>query len=269
MVTSLLLGIIQGLTEFLPISSSGHLVIIQKFFPPKSSNLFFDVMLHFGTLMAVLFYFRKDLYLIFSNLFIFLRDFLKNKKLNLKQSPYILLFFFIIIGSIPAGLIGFFLENWIETLFIKPQVVGITFLITGFILFGTKFASSKKKGIEEMKIIDSFFIGLAQAAALLPGISRSGTTISTGIFLGFKKDFAFNFSFLLSIPAVLGATFFEFFHVTFFQKEEIAGIIIGTLSAAFTGYLTLKLLIKIIRKGKFYYFSYYCFLAGIFTILCL
>lgn len=234
---SLFLGLLQGLTEFLPISSSGHLVLGQKFFnlqPP----IFFDILIHFGTLFAIIFYFFKDF----------------NK---LKSKKFLSL---LIVGTLPAGIIGLFLREKLEIIFDSYSIVGFSFLITALLLFSTKFISRQNKTIGKISWREAFFIGCFQALALLPGVSRSGATIVAGLFLGLKRQEAFSFSFFLAIPAIVGALLLETL------KRGVEGNLtiglMGMLMAFFSGFLALKILQRILTKGKLFYFGFYCLFLG-------
>lgn len=255
-IEAILLGLIQGLTEWLPISSSGHLIIAQKLLGIEVP-LLFDVMLHFGTLIAVFVFLWSDIVKILKSLV----------KLDFKSESGKLIPF-IIVGSIPVMLIGLIFHDIVDVLFKNLLVVSITLIITGIILFFTKFT----KGGRKLNLWDSLIIGIAQAFSLIPGISRSGSTISTGLFRNLDKDSAFKFSFLLSIPAILGANIFELTNSIFSNtKIDFTFYITGIVIAAIVGYLSLRFLFKILRKGRFYLFSYYCLVVGfivlVFTLL--
>lgn len=255
---AILLGIIQGMTEFLPISSSGHLVFFQSLFGLKEPQLFFDIMLHFGTLLAVIIYFRRDISIILHGI----ASSVTERKRNGDGKK---LFFLIVIASIPTGLIGLLFKDWFESLFSKPNIVGGMLLMTGSILWLTRWIKREGRFIEKMRWVDAILIGLAQGAAIIPGISRSGATISMGLFCGLNRELAGRFSFLLSIPAILGATLLEFQKVDLLPDLQI--VLIGTITAFGAGFLSLSFLMKIIQKGKMFHFSYYCWAIGIFILL--
>lgn len=258
-----ILSIVQGLTEFLPVSSSGHLSILENIFSIKN-QLTVCVFLHFGTLLALICFLYKDIF------FILVSPFRRDKE-NLK------LLGLLFIGSIPAGVSGFLLKNSIEQIFKTPVYTGFAFLVTGLILFFTKSSLCRQNlpdGSQagKMPVLPgaitfpkAFFIGIGQAIALIPGISRSGTTIAFGMYANIDGETATRFSFLLAIPAILGASLYELRNI---QKIElvVSEIIIGILGAAISGYFALRVILKIVRKGKLAYFSYYLFLLGIITI---
>ncbi|RJR18932.1 MAG: undecaprenyl-diphosphate phosphatase [Desulfobacteraceae bacterium] len=249
------LGIIQGLTEFLPVSSSGHLVLFQHLFGLKETELLLDVTLHLGTLFAVCIYFYSDLKKMASDIF----------KMDLK-SPQGNMFMWVLVASVPTGLIGFFLKDPLEALFSDPFKVGFMLLATGFFLIITRFIPSEYCRKLKIGLVPALTIGLAQGIAIAPGISRSGATIVCGLLLGLRREIAGSFSFILSIPAILGALFLQL------GGEEIARVGVGPLAAGFitaalVGLLALRLLMKIVKVGHLYYFAPYCWLAGIITIL--
>jgi undecaprenyl-diphosphatase len=255
---SIFLGVIQGLTEFLPVSSSGHLVFFQSLFGMKEPPIFFDVMLHLGTLLAVVVYFRKDIRKIAQGVWAIL----KGKEESQEGAK---LFLWIILATLPTGLMGIFLKDWFESFFSKPKLVGGMLLITGLALGLTRWARKEGKPLGKMGWFDAVLIGIAQGFAIIPGISRSGATISTGLLCGLDRELSGKFSFLLSIPAILGATVLEF------RKMDMtigAGtVLIGAGVAFGVGILALTLLIKIIKMGKIFNFSYYCWGIGILIIL--
>ena len=246
------------MTEFLPVSSSGHLVFFQSLFGMKEPQIFFDVMLHFGTLLAVVVFFRTDIYKIAQGL----GAILKKRHKNL---PQLKLFLLIIIASIPTGLIGILFKDWFESLFSKPEVVGGMLLITGMVLWFTRWAKREGRPLEHMRWFDAVLIGIVQGMAIIPGISRSGATISTGLFLGLDRELSGKFSFLLSIPAILGATLLEFRKMD--TGQELWTTLIGTIIAFGIGVLSLIFLMKIIKVGKIFGFSYYCWSLGIIMII--
>ncbi len=246
LINQLILALVQGLTEFLPVSSSGHLAILQNFF--GELNISFDVFLHFATLMAIIVYFYKDICVI-------IKDFLmlKKKSKNFKLAIYL------IVASIPAALVGLLLSNSISYYFLNMYMLSFSFIISGFFLYAA--SRIKKNKLLNMKNI--FIVGLAQAIAILPGISRSGATISTGILLGIKKNEAIRFSFLLAIPAIIGASALKIDGLSFSYS-----LILPFIVAFLTGLASIHFLIKFIKQENFKYFAYYCwFIAAAVFIL--
>src|SRR4030042_1100559 len=247
---SIFLGVVQGLTEFLPISSSGHLVFFQSLLGLEEPPIFFDVMLHLGTLLAVVIYFRKEICEIVQGLGAVLKK-------RHKNPPQVKLFLLIVLASIPTGLMGILLKDWFESFFSKPKWVGGMLLITGGILWLTRWAKKEGKPLGRMRWFDAILIGIAQGIAIIPGISRSGATISAGLFCGLDRELSGKFSFLLSIPAILGATLLEF--KGFDTASGWGTALIGAAVAFGVGILALTPLIRIIKMGKMFNFSYYCF----------
>jgi undecaprenyl-diphosphatase len=215
-------------------------------------------MLHLGTLFAVVVYFRTDIWEIVQGL----GATLTGKGGNLSGRR---LFLWIILATVPTGLIGFIFKDWFETLFSKPKLVGGMLLVTGLVLWLTRFTKKEGRPIGKMGWIDSILIGIAQGMAIIPGISRSGATISTGLFCGLDRELSGKFSFLLSIPAILGATLLEFRKIG--SVQELGTILIGTIVAFGVGILSLTLLLRINKIGKISYFSYYCWIIGFAIII--
>ncbi|MBM4338000.1 MAG: undecaprenyl-diphosphatase UppP [Deltaproteobacteria bacterium] len=254
---AIFLGMVQGLTEFLPISSSGHLVFFQSLFGMKEPQLFFDIMLHFGTLLAVAIYFRRDI----SGIIRGIESLVTGKR---KNEEGIKLFFLIIVASIPTGLMGFLGKDWFESLFSRPSIVGGMLLVTGSFLWLTRWVKREDRRLEKMSWIDAILIGVAQGIAIIPGISRSGATISMGLFCGLNRELAGRFSFLLSIPAIVGATLLEIRKIQ--SVSEISLPLIGMAVAFGVGLLSLTLLMRIIKTGNLSNFSYYCWAIGLLML---
>lgn len=245
------LSLVQGVTEFLPISSSGHLVILQNLFKLSSPLVFFDILLHLGTLFSILIFFKDGL-----------MDLIKNWKKNFS------IWRALIIGSIPAAIFGYLLNSKIEIIFGSISLVGISMIVCGLILLSTKFIK-KQKRVSELKDISMFksvVIGIFQAVAILPGISRSGSTIVGGLWQGLSSETAFKFSFLLSIPAILGAVLLKAKDANFGEVSVAASFIAIFISAG-VGFFSLKFLEKTLKSEKFWLFSIYCFVIGIFVLV--
>ncbi len=247
LIQAIFLGLIQGLTEWFPVSSSGHLALFQNLFSLEVPVLF-DILLHFGTLIVVLLVFYKDILKILKAVF----------RWDIK-SDYFRLAIFIVIGSMGTGLIGYFFRDLFVGFFTNLKAIGVAFLFTGVLLF-----FSNKRGNKKLNYKSSFLIGLMQGVALIPGVSRSGTTISTGMLLGIERKKVARFSFLLLIPAVVGGLIFEFGDL---GSIDLMSSFVGVLVSILVGYISLKFLLRIIEKGKFRYFSYYCFAVGIITLI--
>jgi undecaprenyl-diphosphatase len=215
-------------------------------------------MFHSGTLLAVVIYLRNDLWIILRGIGVAM----KGKKEGREGAK---LFLLIVIASIPTGLIGVFFKDWFESLFFRPSLVGVMLLITGGFLALTRWMNKEGRPFARMRWMDAFLIGIVQGLAIIPGISRSGATISTGLFLGLNRQLSARFSFLISIPAIVGATFIEFKNMG--QGEEIWISLGGTAAAFVVGILSLSFLMKVIKEGKLSNFCYYCWMVGILVII--
>ncbi|MBU3941022.1 MAG: undecaprenyl-diphosphate phosphatase [Nanoarchaeota archaeon] len=246
LLQSAILGAIQGITEWLPVSSSGHLAIIENWFG-LNPDISFNVFLHFATLLVIFIVFWKDIVKVLKAFCTF--DF---------KSEYGKLSLFIIIGSIITAAIGFTFKDLFASFFSNLTVVGIALLVTGILLFFSERRESNKK----LGYWDSIWIGLMQGLAIIPGISRSGATISMGLLRGVDKVKVFKFSFLLVIPAILGATLLESSNVVFNLD-----LLIGFMFSFVFGYISLKLLMKLVINKKFHYFAWYCWGLGLLTII--
>lgn len=242
---SIVLGLIQGITEFLPVSSSGHLVIFQSILPNFSDpGIVLDVILHAGTLLAVLVFFRKKLSLFFNMKFLLL----------------------LAVASIPAGIFGFLFGDTVETMFSSVKLVGFALLLTGVINLTTdRFKSVKDK----VSMSNAIIIGLFQALAVIPGVSRSGSTIFSGVFQKINRKKAAEFSFLLSVPAIIGANMLEITsHPVVFGKDSVF-YLLGFISAFLSGLLAIKLVFRLLESKNFFAFGIYCILLGFSVLLFL
>ncbi len=261
--SAILLGILQGLTEFLPVSSSGHLVLAQHFFGIRDSgNILFEVFVHLGTLLAVLIFFRRRIWAIIRSLF-----FWKNTIQNQTHRHNRLFLFYILIGTVATGLIFLLFGDLFEALYAQPLIVAFMLILTGVVIFISD--SVKTNGIpaSQMGTLRSVITGIAQGLAIIPGISRSGLTISTSIFTGVNRRDAAEFSFLLSIPAILGANLINFKGFMTLGSSQ-TGIYLGGFLAAFiAGYLVIALLIRLIVKARLKYFSFYCWSIAVSSII--
>ena len=252
------LGLVQGLTEFLPVSSSGHLVIFQDLMGIEEAGLTLDVLLHTGTLAAVIIVFRRDILNLLKGFF---ATFAGGSENAYKKTAWM-----IILASIPAGLAGIFFKDRIEHLFTDSGYAYFFLIITGLILFTGKFFRREKTDLIHITALAAFVIGIAQMTAILPGISRSGATITAALIMGVNREDAARFSFLLMLPAVAGATFLEMMDITgtgLSYTPLIAGFAVSVLS----GYAAIKLLMGIIRKYKLHYFAYYCITVGVLGLV--
>ncbi len=250
---AILLGIIQGLTEILPISSSGHLVLAKHlpFINLKQPGILFELMVHFGTLLSIMVYFRKKIFCLLKSIFV-TSDTAERK-----------IIYYLIVGTIPAVIAALLFEDFFEEAFSSPIMTSIMLLVTGIILLLTRLARAKNL---QLNMPRSLLIGIGQALAIMPGISRSGTTISTGLFIGIKPYEAAEFSFLLSIPAVLGAILFKIKSVLSLNAEILGPYMVGTVVAFLIGLFAVYILLDLIRRGKFIYFGIYCLIVGSFGL---
>ncbi len=265
---AIILGLIQGLTEFLPVSSSGHLVIFQRIFGLMEPEIFFDICVHVGTLVAVIVYFRKDLYAMITSLF--QKSFLVLKKETTISSAWqdqdIKMAVFIITGLIPTVVAGLLIDKIADVLFTSVFITGIMLIITGTILWQTRKFQEAPSGVTENTLKKAFLIGLVQGFAVIPGISRSGSTIAAGLFLGLDRELAAKFSFLMSIPAITGAAILSLKDIESLSGISFKVIIPGMLVSCISGYLALSLLVFIVKKGRLFAFAPYCWIAGLVAI---
>ena len=257
-VNAILLGLVQGLSEFLPISSSGHLVLAAHILNFQEEGIAFEVFVHFGTLLSVFVAFRKEIAkMIIAPYAIWIK-----KENNPELKEYLNWDLYVIIGTIPAVIVGLFFKEQIESLFSSVLLVLVMLSVTGSIMIISKFLPVADKPIKKS---NSLIIGIAQAFAILPGISRSGSTIVTALAFGINREKAARFSFILSIPAVLGATILKTKDLlsTPPAQTEILQIAIGALAAFISGYFAILWLLDIVKKGKLQWFGYYCFFISI------
>ena len=269
---AILLGILQGLTEFLPVSSSGHLVLAQQFLGLKEPLVFFDVMLHVGTLAAVLVAYRDAIGRLVIGGFSALGDtqFRRQPKTVLNTSAELKFIWLILIGSIPTGIIAVVFKTPLESFFEEIRIVSVMLILTGVILQLPRLRSEKvdspDASTEELKTWHAPLIGIAQGCAITPGLSRSGTTISLALFLGIPAKTAAEYSFLLSIPAILGAVALK---IRDLGDTTIPFHIVGTgmLASFIVGYIALRFLLVMLNRGKFSIFSYYCVALGLTSLL--
>jgi len=262
---AIILGIIQGLTEFLPISSSGHLVLGKVIFGFEDTGLIFEVFVHFGTVLSVIVAFRNDILELVTSFFSGLMKPGEWKNLWAADEHF-RLSWLILLGILPAGIIGLLVESQITQAFSSPTFVGITLLFTALILWTSRYATPLDEPVDWKR---SIAIGFAQALAIIPGISRSGTTITAGLWLRLSAENAAKFSFFLAIPVILGASAIKFMEIFSLQltSAQLWQVFAGTLAAFLSGWLAIIFLMDILRKGKFSWFALYCLIIGVTTIL--
>ena len=258
---SILLGIVQGVGEFLPISSSAHLVLVPYLLDFPEHSLAFDVALHFGTLIAVLMVFWKEWLILVKGVF--------NKVVNKKNSFENKMFWYLVIATIPGALIGKLLEDYVENIFRKlPLLIAIALAVMGILIYlGDKWAERHYKNPTEYKKLSlkqTFLIGLSQALAIFPGFSRSGTTILTGRLLGVSREACAKFSFMLSAPIIFGATILKFPELI---EHFSTNLLVGIITAAIFGIISIKFLLNYIKKNDFAIFAYYRLIFAFVVIL--
>ncbi len=278
---AIFLGIIQGLTEFLPVSSSGHLTILQNIFHIETGNsILFDVLLHIGTLLVVIIVFWKDILKLIVEAFRMVCDIAVNLKTlvsskdsgksyrKIIRTNYRKFVALILVSTIPTGLMGYFGKNLIEDASGTLLVPGICLLITGVLLFFSDKRENCWKIPKDVSWGEAILIGVAQGFATLPGLSRSGSTIAACTFCGLDRKFAVKYSFILSIPAILGAAVLELGDI---GTEEVTAALAGSyiagmIAAAVVGFISIRFVLKYVRQRKMRFFGYYCFAVGIFAI---
>jgi undecaprenyl-diphosphatase len=262
---AVILGLVQGLTEFLPVSSSGHLVLGQYLLNLHNTEMLsFDVYVHFGTLISVLIVFRKDVAEILLSSWKALHT--GTLRSAYETNEYVRLGLAIIVGSIPAAVIGLRFHDEIAEAFKDPKLVAVNLVVTGLILFLTRIPKAVEG--KRLGIVAGFIIGIAQSVAILPGISRSGSTMSAGMFLRLSPALAARFSFLLSIPVIAGAALLEAKTVIRQGMESGFGpFFVGLFVAAVAGYFSIKVLLRIVERGKLSWFAFYCFALGIVGLI--
>lgn len=270
--SAILLGLVQGLAEFLPISSSGHLSVLQNLFHLNSleeGHLFFDVLLHLGTLVSIFICYWKDIKDMVREVFIVLRGGRTVSGELVKQPlPAARLFLMLVIATLPLVLIVP-INDLVEQLYYQTWFIGVAFLLTGCLLYVSDRMTPGTKTEKNIRIRDALIIGCCQCVATIPGLSRSGTTITAGIATGLDRGFAMRFSFLLSIPAVLGANILSIFNAVSegFETSLLPVYLVGMLAAVVSGIAAIMLMKLISRKNKFGFFTYYCWAAGIVTLV--
>lgn len=261
-----MLGLVQGLTEFLPVSSSGHLAIFQRLTGMDSgatSLVFFNALLHLGTLFAIILVFRSDLVKIVNSLVDWKAD-------DEETRAYRRISGYLVVGSIPVAVVGYFLSGLFEELFRSILLIGLMLIVTGAILLIAERLSLSERvhsNYSTIRLSDSIWVGLAQALALLPGISRSGITITAGLARGMDRRTAASFSFLFSVPAIIGASTYSLFKIDAAQSVNVLVIIVGIIVAFISGIAAIKMLLYVLEKRRLSLFSFYCFTLGTFTLV--
>ena len=264
----IIIGIVQGLTEFLPVSSSAHLVFIQNILGVESS-LAFDTFLHLGSLLAVLWFFRGDIIKMLRSWWLSIGDILQGRfRQGLIDDPYKRLAWYVILATIPVGIVGILFDDAVESLFAGALYVPAFFLfVTGTILYLSQRMASGKINLRNIGPKESLVMGLGQACAVLPGLSRSGTTIAAGLVMGLDKEFAAKFSFILSIPAILGAFLLQVKDIGGALDVNFIPILLGFIAAFIAAYAAIKWMLELIQKRSLDIFAYYCWVVGIIVFV--
>lgn len=258
------MGIIQGLTEFLPISSSGHLVLYQHFLGKQgemNSDISLEVFLHLGSLLAVIIYFRRDILELMSSLLHWKSSLDANRHLRNRM-----VIIYLLIATLVTGITYYFTGDKIKAVFSQPLLVAVFLFVTGILVFTSDLVKLTEIPMSGMGLIRSIIIGLGQGFAMLPGISRSGTTIATSLFCGIKRSDAARFSFLLSIPAILAANLSEFDTLGSLRSNQLAAYLTGALAAFVSGYLVISVLLRLIQSARLRYFAFYCWFIAALSI---
>ncbi len=267
-IQGIIIGIVQGLTEFLPVSSSAHLVFIQKLLGVQSS-LAFDTFLHLGTLIAVMWFFRYDIYKMLKSWWLSLGDILQGRfKEGFYEDPYKRLAWYVILATIPVGIVGVLFEDSVDALFSGALYVPAFFLfVTGTILYLSQRMTSGEINYNTITKKEALFMGLGQACAILPGLSRSGTTIAAGLTIGLDKEFAAKFSFILSIPAILGAFLLQVKDIGSAMDANFLPVFLGFIASIIAGYMAIKWMLDLIQNKSLDIFAFYCWLMGLIVFM--
>ncbi|MEE0901530.1 MAG: undecaprenyl-diphosphatase UppP [Methanobrevibacter sp.] len=264
----IIIGIVQGLTEFLPVSSSAHLVFVQNLLGVEA-DLAFDTFLHLGTLIAVLWFFRYDIIKMLSAWILSIEDLIQGRfKEGFYSDPYKRLAWYVILGTIPVGIVGLLFEDSVDALFSGALYVPAFFLfVTGTILYLSQRMASGNVNLNNITKKEALWMGLGQACAILPGLSRSGTTIAAGLTIGLDKEFAAKFSFILSIPAIFGAFILQAKDIGSALDVNFLPVILGFIASVIAGYLAIKWMLDLIKNRSLDIFAYYCWIVGIVVFM--
>ena len=266
---SILLGIVQGITEFLPVSSDGHLVLGKRLLGIQTPGTFWEVALHLGTLLAIVVVFWKDILRIIAGTAYGLERMRRaGAKTAWQENEDFRLGCYLILGTVPVAVVGMIWLNEIENLFNSAWAAAGLLFVNGIMLSLTRLPSRTNPD-GRVNAWDAILIGIAQTAALLPGISRSGMTISTGLHRGVSRSGAATFSFLLAVPAILGAAAVNALRIEALPSRDVGPLVAGMLVSALVGYFALRLLLRIVRRGRLHWFGYYCLIAGVIALAML
>ena len=268
-IEAVILGLVQGLAEFLPVSSSGHLALLQQWFGIEEDNvLLFAVLLHVGTLISVLIVYWKDVWELIKELGLTIKDIFTGKGLRLEERPTRKLGVMIIVATIPTGVIGILFNDFFDSLYNSVIPIGVGLIITGFLLILAERTGTSSRGIQQMNYRNALFIGTVQGIAICPGISRSGSTLFGSLICNLDRKFAVKFVFLISIPSILGSAVMETPAAiqSGLDTALIGPIAVGMIVAAVSGLVAIKTRIKIVSSKKLSYFSYYVWALGLIVV---
>ncbi|MHB0857607.1 MAG: undecaprenyl-diphosphatase UppP [Anaerolineae bacterium] len=257
---AVMLGLLQGATEFLPVSSSGHLVLVPWLLGWGEPGMLFSVMVHLGTLLAVFLYFWADILALLRGAWLSVRE----RRLD---TPATRLPWLLVISAIPGAILGYLFDDYVEQLLSAPQVVALLLLVTGLLLVVSERLGRRLRTMDQMGIADAVTIGVAQALAIVPGISRSGATIAAGLGRGLQRDTAARFSFLMSLPIIAGAAGAQILSLEHGEAVNLGPLAIGFFVAAASGYLAIRFLLNYVRTHSLCPFAYYCWIVGLFFLV--
>lgn len=265
------LGLVQGVAEFLPISSSGHLSLFQHFFGLEETDMLLNILLHFATMIAVWVYYYRDIWEMITEFFRWVGSLFSRKKSSGPVPDGRRMVWLLVMGTLPLAFVLLF-KDAVERLGNFPEFVSVALIVTGLLLFISDRMPKGKKTVRTAKFRDALFVGAAQALATVPGISRSGTTITAGLARGLDRAFAVRYSFLMSLPAIVGATLLEVIDVIrqpgAVDLSLMPAYLFGMLVSGIVGYFAIGLINKLVKKGRFGVFSFYCWGAGaVFFVL--
>lgn len=268
-IKTIIVGIVQGLTEFLPVSSSGHIAIFKELFGLDEAGVAFDVLLHFGTLIAVCIFYFKDIVALIVEVFELIKDIFTGKKIFNTERPYRVLLIMLVITTIPTAIAGLLLEDLFETIFTSLIVIGCALLLTSALMYIIGKIKIGEKHEKDITIKDALVVGLCQSCAIVPGLSRSGSTIFGGRISGFDPQLAVKYSFLCSLPTILGAIVLKIGDLfdESLGNTQIIGYALSFVAAAVVGYLALKLLDHMAKRRNMKPFAIYCLVVGVFCIV--
>jgi undecaprenyl-diphosphatase len=277
LLQALFLGVLQGATEFLPVSSSGHLVLVPWLLGWPSPGLAFDAVVHWGTALAVVIYFWEEWVRLVGGALLFLELMWRrvtarsNPVADQKDSAPGMLAWLILVGTVPGVMAGFFLEDFFAAMFARPAAAAGFLLVTAALLVAAERLGRRRRDLDDLQWVDALVIGAGQALAILPGISRSGATIAAGLTRGMRREPAAHFSFLLATPIILGAGLLKLVEMAQMEgfAAQVPALIVGFVTSAVVGFACVHLLLSYLQKRRLYPFAAYCALFGLFTLLVL